>query len=308
MRVTLDVFSGRPNPSWTLTSGECRQLVDRVAGQQLCEPHDRAECLGFRGLVVDSGEDDLARRAGLPQRFSISSDGSSGISTATATTATTATTAGGPPAAVRPARGPADVASAVRWFLETSKGAVADDLCHTVDEMVAPTARTASAPSAEALDLADGPALTAPACEPFLTPLRLGFWNRSTVRPYNNCYNYAANFASNTLAQPGRRSGRIYTSFDCDAVVRAAAADGCRPACDATLRTLALAIWPGFDFHWWRLHPNNVWAQKVGWSPATQRDNSGRIIGGGLTPESSHRAPYTVFCGYFYAPLDMWVL
>jgi hypothetical protein len=53
MRVQIDMFSGRPNPSWDITSQEAdqvrllfRQLPERTAGA-------RPERLGYRGLIVN---------------------------------------------------------------------------------------------------------------------------------------------------------------------------------------------------------------------------------------------------------------
>jgi len=209
---------------------------------------------------------------------------------------------------------PAIDADNARWLLETAQGKVSDDILSVVQATLeapprpTPSVATAQVEVESVLERATAPTLDSASCQPFLTPLRLGFWNSRTVRLYNNCYNYAANFVSNTLAQPGRRSGQVYVSFDCEAVVAAAAADGCMPACEGTHRVLALAIWPGFDFHWWRLHPDDIWAQKLGWWMATNRDNQGRVIGGGLTPEGCDRSPYNTFCGYFYAPLGMQVI
>ena len=68
MIVTLDIFSGRPNPSWTLSEGEQKQLLDRVTGRAVA-PVEAAEfALGYRGLVVQTAEDDVK---GLPQQFRI---------------------------------------------------------------------------------------------------------------------------------------------------------------------------------------------------------------------------------------------
>ena len=53
MRIQIDMFSGRPNPSWEITAAEAdqvrasfRQLPERQAGA-------RSERLGYRGLIVN---------------------------------------------------------------------------------------------------------------------------------------------------------------------------------------------------------------------------------------------------------------
>jgi len=59
VEVTLDVFSGRPNPRWPLTAAQTAELAQRLAQLRqtpsgpLREPPD----LGYRGLQVNRGED-----------------------------------------------------------------------------------------------------------------------------------------------------------------------------------------------------------------------------------------------------------
>ena len=52
-RATLDIFSGRPNPTWTLTEAQTRQLERRVTGlsAKLPEAPDIPD-LGYRGIRV----------------------------------------------------------------------------------------------------------------------------------------------------------------------------------------------------------------------------------------------------------------
>lgn len=51
--VELDIFSGRPNPAWTLTSSDAQFVADALssaeaAGSSSPEPHH----LGYRGFIV----------------------------------------------------------------------------------------------------------------------------------------------------------------------------------------------------------------------------------------------------------------
>src|SRR5271166_3835159 len=71
MIVTLDAFSGLPNPWWEISEQESKQLVDRVAHRALDEPSVVDGVLGYRGLVVEAGSDD-AVPAGMPSSFRIS--------------------------------------------------------------------------------------------------------------------------------------------------------------------------------------------------------------------------------------------
>jgi hypothetical protein len=52
MRVTLDIYSGRENPSWDLSDSDARQLVDRVADKALTAVNEVEGVLGFRGYII----------------------------------------------------------------------------------------------------------------------------------------------------------------------------------------------------------------------------------------------------------------
>jgi hypothetical protein len=304
MRATLNLFSGRPNPSWRLNASDASELVDRVtAGVPVVA--GEAPRLGFRGVTLEAELDDVARRRPLPARFV--------VPPAAATEAGVAAPErkGGRRATAARESAPAPARDASRWLLTTAAGAVPDDVLEAAS--AAMSADTPVEPQQHALasvDAAQGdsPSLDLDTCEPFLTPIVPAFWSAPAVQFRNNCYNYAANFVSNTLAQPGRRAGRPYTGFVCGSVAAAARFDGCLPDCRGSVRVIALAIWPGFDFHWWRLHPNGFWAHKIGTSPVLQIDNRGRVIGNGLSPATCDRGPYTQFCAFFYAPLGLEVL
>jgi hypothetical protein len=203
-----------------------------------------------------------------------------------------------------------------QWLLSTAPQPIAQHVNEAaessahekVEESVTEAKTARKAERAAAREEVVEPALASAVCEPFLTPIQEAFWNNPFTRFRNNCYNYASNFASNTMAQPGRRTGRMYTGFECGNVSRAANSDGYILECDGSVRVVALAIWPGFDFHWWRLHPGGFWAHKIGTSMVMRFDNLGRILGNGLTPANCDRGPYTLFCGFFFGPLGLEVL
>jgi hypothetical protein len=54
--VTLMIFSGRRDPTWTLAAGEEAQLAERLAG---FESAPESGSLGYRGFRVQSNEPDL---------------------------------------------------------------------------------------------------------------------------------------------------------------------------------------------------------------------------------------------------------
>jgi hypothetical protein len=133
-----------------------------------------------------------------------------------------------------------------------------------------------------------------------------GFWNNSTpVRRNNNCYNYATNRRTDTFAQPGRAAGAQATVMACSNVSAGAQADGalasptCAPSSEAPRWYMALVIWPGVDYHWYRKQAEGYWGHKPGQTAAKNTDNSNNVI---YDPQTADRGGYTNFCGYFLSP------
>lgn len=117
----------------------------------------------------------------------------------------------------------------------------------------------------------------------------------------NNCYNYACNLRTDTFAQPGRAGGYTPAAINCEEYTKAAKADGlievdCAKPCPKCCHKVALVIWPGVDFHWYRQDANGMWSHKPGKTAARNTDNSGNPIG---DPRTADRGPYTQFCGCF---------
>jgi hypothetical protein len=50
--VELDIFSGMPNPTWTLTNAEADELVQQLAALPRTSPSELSGNLGYRGFVV----------------------------------------------------------------------------------------------------------------------------------------------------------------------------------------------------------------------------------------------------------------
>jgi hypothetical protein len=50
--VELDIFSGMPNPSWTLSDAEATELFDRVGTLSPASARPLAGTLGYRGFIV----------------------------------------------------------------------------------------------------------------------------------------------------------------------------------------------------------------------------------------------------------------
>ena len=111
-----------------------------------------------------------------------------------------------------------------------------------------------------------------------------GKWNNDpNDKANNNCYNYATDSKTGTFAQPGRGSGKPYTSLTGPAVRDAAVRDGLKVVTKPTSVKkgeclVALVVWPGKDFHWYRRDANGKWSHKPGSTAATNKDNSGKVI------------------------------
>lgn len=298
MIVTLDIFSGRRNPSWRLSEKAAKELVDRIAGRALisADADGTRHSLGFRGLVVAPTDDSVAGLA-TPMRI-----GGSGAPAADALK-------GG-----QKALSADEATEAVRWLLGTGAHAIDDDVAAAVhDEVEARLQGLADAhahahpiDTGKEAEKAMAEQVQAAACVIANTPYNPGFWNAPAVQPNNNCYNYAMNFRSDTFAQPGRISGHPNSTMDCAQVAAAANWDGCLAVCNGFNKNVALVIWPGADYHWYRRHSEGFWGHKPGGTAARNVDSANQIINGTTrTPANCNRGPYTVFCGYRFSPTGM---
>src|SRR5690242_13956615 len=52
MQVEIDLFSGRPNPTWELGSAESSEVLALIHGLPTCPSGPEPEALGFRGFVL----------------------------------------------------------------------------------------------------------------------------------------------------------------------------------------------------------------------------------------------------------------
>jgi len=139
-----------------------------------------------------------------------------------------------------------------------------------------------------------------------MLPFDAAPWNDPAFKPTNNCYAYAANKRASypSKPQPGIGSGAMFSSLTGPDVAAAAKRDGahdvgdCFPDSEAPRMLVALVIWPGNDYHWYRKHPD-CWGHKPGSTDARNVDSSGVVI---TNPETCNRGPYTEFHGYMLIP------
>ena len=299
LRIEVDIFSGRPNPVWIVTDE--RQVKEILGSAEaargaLAKPETGFSGLGFREVRVEALGDEGTRIKGLPPRFALASGAAPEPDTSTELALRILET--------MPLR------SEIRLMeheLTPLSGKLRDHIARRIREdrldlskFLPPRPRPTSNPRIDTTQ--DSKCRN---CEYEISQFNPGFWNDPAVRPYNNCYNYARNWKTNTFAQPGRAHGAGTGTMACSNVTTAAMADGivkrcnpCLPASEFPRRLMALVIDPGFDYHWYRHQRGGFWGHKPGSTAARNTDNSGAVI---TNPETCNRGGYTDFCGYFYA-------
>jgi hypothetical protein len=278
LRITIDMFSGRPNPVIELKGRSAAAALERlVPGRELRPRAARLpqSTLGYRGLIVEQVG---GRVRSLPRSFRV---------------------AGGVLVGEGLAHQPAD--AQVEDFICGTTGPIRGlkaergfpDFCRQEIK------RYAGIRELYLWKRVPWPPLTVCRCAPLYEP---DWWNDGGTRQWNNnCYNYACNYRSDTFAQPGQAAGAMYTALSCTSVKPAAVADqlidspGADNKCPAEGHLVALVIAPGWDFHWYRRGRNGRWTHKPGGTKATNLDNAGAII---TDPRTADRGSYTQFCTF----------
>ena len=326
LEVEFDILSGMPNPVWLLSRDEEQELIERVTADpgQISPVATNEEqfSLGYRGLIVRriKPDDDPWGRASLAAGESFPDELRLGSRPASQTTA--------------------------EWLLRTSepshkRSRVTDELRETAAEGVAlvqpsseasdPTTFTGTPiadlddPETGRYPVLDGEGADTPsppsaavgsdftggiwyACNSNYFSANASYFNDPQHVTRNNCYCFASNhLADIRYALPGRRGGQPATSITCAGVTAGLQADGWRTGCQLNTLTIALVIWPGVDYHFYRLvtgGPYWWWGHKPGGTPAKYTDDCGHSIyqynGQGYAPNNICRGNYTDFCGYFY--------
>jgi hypothetical protein len=306
-RVTVDLFSGRPNPSWivvdeAITSGLLDALRDRP--DLYATPGSGFTGLGYRGVHVEFFGDDHRVDSSIPDRISLA-DGA-------------------------PERNLQEAAALIRPLLEAmsehARIALPEHQLTPIDPATRATVLdwfdrfVAEPPKVVAFKTRSGTAIRRTVrdrscegrCEYEISRFNPAFWNTDpNVRLHNNCYNYGRNWRTNTFAQPGRASGfPLGPGFTGADVVQSAMHDGLKRRCDCLppseypRRLMALVYAPHFtpggspDYHWYREQIGGFWGHKPGGTAARNFDNSNHLV---TNPETADRGPYTEFHGYFYA-------
>jgi hypothetical protein len=275
-RITIDIFSGRPNPVLEVKGREASRFYDHVrpagalGGRPLPVP---ASSLGYRGLMIEQ-----SGAKGLPKSFRVANGDLFG-----------------PRFSYRAADEDIDSFLARNSDLLRKLrlgNRFPGFLLKEIERLRETRERCRFRPPR-------WPHREHCRCAPLYEP---NWWNDAGQKQFNNnCYNYATNYRTDTFAQPGRAAGAEYTSLSCASVRPAAVADDLIAAPTANNRCpreghlVALVIAPGFDFHWYRKGRNGFWTHKPGGTPATNVDNSNHLI---PDPRTANRGPYTDFCTF----------
>jgi hypothetical protein len=301
--VELDIFSGNPNPRWALSDREANDLLDRVmADRSLASPPQKVGSLGYRGFVIHV-DDPRWRRVKLPSRFYVSAN--------SVVTERVLLHSSGAERAVKD-----DVRQVAQDSIESTDRAWsqtwADFMAGKAAGRQRPgTGHVIGSPKPDIPEdtppVVGDDAISIAACGPLVysSDVNFSFWNGDfNSQYYNNCYNFASNYKSYTYAQPGRKANVQWSILDCGnyagAIGYASAYDGHTNACwTGNQYYTALVLWPGNDYHWYRLCANGHWCHKIGGNPAHNYDSSGFWI---TNPQTCNRGNYTVFCSFRYFP------
>jgi len=276
LRITIDIFSGRPNPVIEVKGKQAREILDQVKPSKRLRRDDfpaPEHILGYRGLIIEQ-IGSVAR--GRPKTFRVAAGSVYGEKL------------------FHEIVDPDFETSFVRKFstrIKEIRGFSAI-LKREMDRLLRIREHYRHRPH-------PWPTRERCHCAPLYEPL---WWNDAGQKQFNNnCYNYATNYRTDTFAQPGRANGAMYTSLSCAAVRPAAVADDviAAPAannkCPKEGHLAALVIWPGVDFHWYRKGRNGYWSHKPGSTPVRNVDNSNHLI---ADPRTADRGGYTVFCSF----------
>lgn len=293
LQITADIFSGRPNPSWIVTDADATdQLLKRIADnpQLIAAPGRGWGHLSYREVIVTTLNDDSR----VPQTFALGAAGAEAYEeSASIARQLVQSMAVGEATLVSHALTPPTPEIRDLTLEQLDKVIAERPPVYLLEAIKAPAKRT----TVKDVECKNG-------CAYEISKFNPAFWNSPAVQPYNNCYNYARNWKTNTFAQPGRAHGAMYGALTCPAVSTAARADGlanrcdCLPDSEYPRRLVALVVGPGYDYHWYREQQGGFWGHKPGGTAAKNTDNNGALI---RSPETCARGPYTDFCGYFYA-------
>jgi len=283
IELTLDIFSGRRNPMWVVPLSAVRRLLGSIASEVNFRhsPATIPSRLGYRGVHIRMLSGAALGRGDLPPWLYLVPD---------------------PSNIVRHMQQVAELISIVERVGKTVYGLQQSGVLRLIERVFADLALVIGGVSRTIAP----PAQLRPTgpCAFEMLGYDPNFWNDPAHIRLNNCYAYASNQRTDTFPQPGRGSGHEISGLNCADAIAASKSDGmhdvtdCFPDTEAPRDLVALVIWPGNDYHWYRKHAD-FWGHKPGQTNARNVDSSNTII---TNPETCDRGPYTDFCGYFLLP------
>jgi len=289
IKLTVDIFSGRPNPTITLEGAQAKKIMADLKPTEKFQVNSDATTpepnqLGYRGVVIEQ-LDEVA--TDMPSIIRVTPDRLYGADSSAATK---------------------DDSFEKHIFDQLSKmkniGNKKQFQAFLEDSINRFKLESSLVTTIDPIIIAQ-PIPTACKCAP---PHEIAWWNVPSIQPFNNCYNYATNYRTNTFAQPGLASALKYTSLSGCTVAagQRSAKDGAvadclidtplaNNTCPANGHLVALVVAPNFDYHWYRKGPDGKWSHKPGSTAATLKDNAGNAIS---DPRTASRGPYTQFCTF----------
>lgn len=292
LKITLDIFSGRPNPELIVSDAEAKKVLDAIrpvanlkslTAKSAKQPGN----LGYRGIIVEQlgrATKTLPGRMHLTHNKLFSTESTGEIDGQALESLVISQLS-----KFRGIGNKKEFKIYLEQEMKRFKGLSGADLNPNPPdppEPADPVNPCACAPDAD-----------------------IAWWNDGGVKQgNNNCYNYACNYRTNTFAQPGLAAGQQYTSMSgCTvaagqrSVKEGAVLDQlidkptANNVCPGKGHLVALVIAPGHDFHWYRKGPTGYWSHKPGSTAARNMDEAGKLI---TDPRTADRGSYTQFCTF----------
>lgn len=278
IRITIDIFSGRPNPVLELKGSEERTALDLLKSEGRLKTTERIEdipVLGYRGMKIEYS----GNRKSVPASFNVLGD---------------------------------QLLAGKQAFFLSDSAAFEDFVCGLVPKKLnLPRPQIPKFEKFLRREMLWRKGLLWPGdfIKSLVSPCNCGpiyepeWWNDGASRQRNNnCYNYGCNYRTDTFAQPGLAAGAMYPLPITGAGVRAAAirdmlidSPNANNVCPEKGHLVALVIAPDAafnDFHWYRKGSDGYWSHKPGPTQVTNRDNAGKLI---VDPRTADRGFYKQF-------------
>jgi hypothetical protein len=298
VKLTLSIFSGRPDPFIMLDDATARSLFKKLSFGALRKQTEKTtpfpSVLGYRGLIIEQQGKKL--NADMPEVLHYAHDMVYADGKAAKAEAGLESFLFDNFKNLQEVKGLPDFRKTTETLLKAyldKRQLYTDNYFRNIDIF------------------RDDVIVLRPVC-PCAPSSDIAAWNTDPfITSHNNCYNYATNYRSDTYGQPGQAAGQKWNNLSgCNvpapgiSAKMGAVADGLidKPLqdnkCISPGHLVALVNYPNNDYHWYRKGSNGKWSHKMGSSPATLLDSSGNPI---TDPRTADRGNYTGFCTFMQA-------